>query len=56
MNENGKIIVLGIASGFGTIDVPLDQIEPNRWRTLYFRVATPDALEWIKRYIKKYEK
>ena len=55
MNENGKIILLGIVSGFGTIDVPLDQIEYNRLRTLYFRVTTPAALEWIKRYIKKYE-
>ena len=56
MIENGKIILLGIASGLGTIDVPLDQIEYNRLRTLYFRVATPAALKWIKRYIKKYEK
>ena len=56
MNENGKIIVLGIASGLGITDVPLDQIQYNRLRTLYFRVATADALKWINRYIKEYEK
>ena len=56
MKENGKIIVLGIASGLGIIDVPLDQIQYNRLRTLYFRASTPDALEWINRYIAKYEK
>ena len=51
MNENGKIILHGLVSGRGT-----DNIEFNRFRTLYFRVATPDALKWIKTYIKKYEK
>ena len=48
MNENGKIILLGLVSGRGTDKMEL--------RTLFFRVATPDALEWIKTYIKKYEK
>ena len=56
MNENGKTILLGLFSGFGTIDIPKDEINYNLLRTLYFRVATPDALKWINRYIKKYEK
>ena len=50
MNENGKIILLGLVSGRGT-----DKMGFNQLRTLYFRVATPDALKWIKTYIKKYE-
>ena len=51
MNENGKIILHGLVSGRGT-----DNMELYGLRTLYFRVATPDTLEWIDTYIKKYEK
>ena len=38
MNENGKTILYGLVSGLGT-----EFFDFKRLRTLYFRVATPDA-------------
>ena len=54
ITKAGKTTVHGIVSGLGVEAKNFHEML-KRKRTLYFRVATVDALKWIKRLMKKYE-
>ena len=53
---DGKTTVYGIVSGNGANGTYRELMNRNRKRSLYFRVATADAIKWINMFIKKYEK
>ena len=53
ITKHGKTTVYGIVSGNGGWN---NTRKFDEWkRILYFRVATVDALKWIKGLMKKYE-